>query len=69
MHCEEERAMREAREYEERRRMNELIWQQSEAICQLEQQFAPFSGNQGSSSTFSPFSLLFWPPPRPDKAQ
>jgi len=66
---EEERAMREAREYEERRRMNELLWQQSEAIRQLEQRFAPFSGNQGSSSTFSPFSPHFWPPPRPDGAQ
>jgi len=32
MRREEERAMREAREYEERRRMNELLWQQSEAI-------------------------------------
>ena len=31
-----ERAMREAQEYEEWRRMNELLWQQSEAIRQLE---------------------------------
>jgi len=37
MRREEERAMREAREYEERRRMNEILWQQSEAIRQLEQ--------------------------------
>jgi len=33
---EEEWAMRDAREYEEKRRMNELIWQQSEAIRQLD---------------------------------
>ena len=49
--------------------MNKLLWQQSEAIRQLEQRFAPFSGNQGSSSTFSPFSPHFWPPPGPDGAQ
>jgi len=49
--------------------MNELLWQQSEAIGQLEQQFAPFPGDQGSSSTFSPFPLHFWPPPGPDGAQ
>jgi len=68
MRREEERAMREAREYEERRRMNELLWQQSEAIRQLEQRFAPFPGDQGSSFTFSPFSPHFWPPPGPDGA-
>uniref|UniRef100_A0A7C9CVS4 Uncharacterized protein n=1 Tax=Opuntia streptacantha TaxID=393608 RepID=A0A7C9CVS4_OPUST len=68
MHREEERAMREAREYEERRRMNELIWQQSEAIRRLEQRFAPFPGNPGSSSTFSPFPPHFWTPPGPDGA-
>ena len=32
MRREEERAMREAQEYEERRRMNELLWQQLEVI-------------------------------------
>jgi len=57
--CEEERAMREAREYEERRRMNELLWQQSKAIRQLEQRFASFPGDHGSSSTFSPFPPHF----------
>ena len=56
---EEEWAMREAREYEERRRMNELLWQQSEAIRQLEQRFASFPGDHGSSSTFSPFPPHF----------
>jgi len=65
---EEDRAMREAREYEERRRMNELIWQQSEAIRRLEHCFAPFPGDQGSSSTFSPFPPHFWTPPGPDGA-
>jgi len=69
MRHEEERAMREAREYEERRRMNELLWQQSEAIRQLEQLFAPFPGDQGNSSTFSPFPPHFWPLPGPDAAQ
>ena len=33
---EDEQAMREAQEYEERRRMNELVWLQSEATHQLE---------------------------------
>jgi len=69
MRREEERAMREAWEYEERRRMNELLWQQSEAIRLLEQRFAPFLGDQRSSSTFSPFPPHFWPPPGPDGAQ
>ena len=53
---------------EERRRMNELLWQQSEAIRQLEQRFAPFPGHQGSSSTFSSFSPHIWPPPGPNRA-
>ena len=61
--------MREAREYEERRRMNELLWQQSEAIRQLEQRFASFPSDHGNSSTFSPFPLHFLPPPRSDGAQ
>ena len=69
MRGEEERAIREAREYEERRRMNELLWQQSEAIRQLEQRFASFPGDHGSSSTFSPFPPHFWPTPGPDGAQ
>ena len=63
---EEERAMREAQEYEKQRRMNELLWQQSEVIRQLEQRFASFPGDHGSSSTFSPH---FWPLPGPDGAQ
>ena len=36
MHREEEQAMREARQYKERRMMNELMWQQSEAIHELD---------------------------------
>jgi len=68
MHREEERAMREAREYQERRRMNELLWQQFEAIRHLEQQFASFPGDHRSSPTFSPFPPHFWPPPGPDGA-
>jgi len=35
----------------------------------LEQRFAPFPDNQGSSSTFSPFPPHFLPPPGPDVAQ
>jgi len=50
---EEEQAMRETQEYEERRQMNEHIWQQSEANCQLERRYHPFSGNQGSLLTFN----------------
>jgi len=56
---EEERAMRKAREYEEKRQMNGLIWQQSEAICQLEWCYHPFPGDQGSSLTFTPFPSYF----------
>jgi len=69
MRREEERAMREAREYKERRKMNELLWQQFEAIRQLEQRFNSFPGDHESPSTFSPFPLHFWPPPGPDGVQ
>ena len=41
--------MREAQTYEERRRMNELLWQQSEAIRQLEQWFTSCPGDHGTS--------------------
>ena len=74
---EEERAMREAREYEDHRRMNELLWRQSESIRQMEERLRSFLGNQGSSSsipsydpsTFYPFPPHFWPPPGPDGTQ
>ena len=59
---EEKWAMREAREYEERRQMNELIWQQFEAIRQLHRHYHPFPSDQGSSSTFTPFPPHFWMP-------
>ena len=69
--------MREAREYEERRRMNELLWRQSESLRQLEERLRSFQGDQGSSSSFpsydsSTFHLFpphFWPPPGLDGAQ
>ena len=77
---EEERAISEAREYEERRQMNELLWRQSETIRQLDESFRSFPGApagssstlpfvQGSSSHFYPFPPPFWPPPGPDGAQ
>ena len=77
---EEERAIREARQYEERRRMNELLWRQSELIRQLEEHFRSFQGapasspssppfDQGSSSHISQFPPPFWPPPGSDGAQ
>ena len=58
MRREEEWAMREAREYEERRRMNELLWQQSEAIRQLEQRFAPFRAIKEAPPHFHPFRRI-----------
>jgi len=61
--------MREAREYEGRRKKNELLWQQYEAIRQLEQRFASFQCDHGSSSTFSPFPPHFLPPPGPEGAR
>jgi len=54
---EDELVIKKAREHEERW-MNELIYQQSEAIWQSEQWFQPFPGDQGSSLTFSPFLTL-----------
>ena len=77
---EEDRAMREAREFEERRQMNELIWRQSESIRQMEERFHSFQGTAGGSflfppydpghhSTFHPYPPHFWPPPGPDAAQ
>jgi len=61
--------MREARDYEERRGMNELLWQQFEAIRQLEQRLTPFLGDHRNLSTFSPFPPHFWLPPGTNKAQ
>jgi len=77
---EEEQAIQEAREYEERRRMNTLLWRQSESIRQLEERFRSFPGapaclsssppfDQGDSSHFYPFPPPFWPPPGPNGAQ
>lgn len=74
---EEERAMREAREYDDRRRMNELLWRQSESIRQMEERLRSSQGDQGSSSsfpsydpsTFHPFPPHFWPPSGPDGTQ
>ena len=74
---EEEQAMRKAREYEERRRMNELLWCQLESIQQLEEHLRSFQGDQGSSSsfpsfdssTFHPFPSHFLPPPGPPGTQ
>ena len=73
----EERGMREAREYEERRQTNELLWRQSESIRQMEEGLRSFQGDQSGSSsfpsydssTFHPFPPHFWPPPRPDGTQ
>ena len=69
--------MREAREYEKRRGMNELLWRQSESIRQMEGRLRSFKGDQGSSSsfpsydssTFHPFPPHFCPPLRPDCTQ
>ena len=77
---EEERAMREAQEYAERRRTNELLWRQSESLRQLEGRLHAFQGAPGGSpsfppydpshaSTFHPFPPHFWPPPGPDGPQ
>ena len=72
--------MREALEYEEHRRMNELFWRQSESIRHMEERLRAFQGvaggppsfpfyDPGHPSTFHPFPPHFWPPPRPDDAQ
>ena len=73
----EERAIRDAHQYEERRRMNDLLWRQSESIRQMEERLRFFSGAQSGSSsfpsydssTFYPFPPHFWPPPGPDGPQ
>jgi len=73
----EEEAMREAREYEERRQMNKLPWSQSESIRQMEECLGSFQGSQGGSSsipsydssTIHPFPPHFWPPLGPDGTQ
>jgi len=77
---EEERAIREARAYEEQRRTNDLLWRQSDTIRQLEERLRSFPGtpagssssfpfDQGTSSHFYPFPPTFWPPPGSDGAQ
>ena len=77
IHREEERAMREAREFEERRQMNALLWHQSESIRQMEERLCSFPCDQGGSSSFPsydsfnfhPFPLHFWPLSGPDGTQ
>ena len=71
--------MREVREYEERRRMNELFWRQLESIRLMKERLRAFKGALGGSpsfpshdpghpSTFHPYPPHFWPPPGPDDA-
>jgi len=69
--------MREVCEYEERRRMNELLWRQLESIRQMKERLRSFQGDQSGSSffpsydssTFHLFPLHFWPPPGPHGTQ